>query len=57
LSSGATCKSAAQTPAASQDVVHRFLGKTLILRHRGDAKVINQADRARARGSCDVVSR
>jgi hypothetical protein len=60
LSGVTACKSAAPTkPAstASQDVVQSFVGKTLILRHRGDAKTINlkRTELASARGGCDVV--
>jgi len=58
---GTACKSAAPSkpPAstASQDVVRSFVGKTLILRHRGDAKTITlkRSELLSARGGCDVV--
>ena len=61
LCGGPACKSAAprkpQAPPASQDVVRSFVGKTLILRHRGDAKTVNlkRTELATARGGCDVV--
>lgn len=61
LCGGPACKSAAppKPPAstASQDVVRGFVGKTLILRHRGDAKIINlkRTELSSARGGCDVV--
>lgn len=61
LTGGSTCKSAAprQPPAstATQDVVRSFVGKVLILRHRGDAETINlkRTELASARGGCDVV--
>ncbi len=61
LSGAPACKSAApRKPSAStatQEVVRSFVGKTLILRHRGDAKTINlkRTELASARGGCDVV--
>ncbi len=59
--SGPACSSAPPkktvASTASQDVVKSFVGKTLILRHRGDAKTVNikKADLASARGGCDVL--
>jgi hypothetical protein len=62
LSAGIACQSAAPRPpraaAPTPDVLSGFVGRTVILRHRGDAKAINlkEAQLGTVAGGCDVVA-
>jgi len=62
LAAGPACRSAAPRPAKgvapTPDPVKAFVGRTLILRHRGDAKTISikRAQLASVDGQCDVVA-
>jgi hypothetical protein len=61
MASGFACQSAAPRPrtaAATPEVVSGFVGQTLILRHRGDAKTISlkKAQLGTTAGACDVAA-
>lgn len=62
LAGGLACQSAAPRPprtgVVTPDVMRGFVGQTLILRHRGDAKAISlkQAQLGTTAGGCDVAA-
>src|SRR5262245_61165067 len=63
MAAGVACQSAAPRPpragaTTAPDAVSGFVGRTVILRHRGDSKTLNlkPAQLGTVAGGCDVVT-